>query len=315
MNPPAPPIADLASPEASRLLGEPVTAIRLLGRNAYCRIWRVETADGPVVVKRYRPDKIELARAEAEGVEVYARVAADDPRLIDGGVLARDDSAGLLALRFVAGERLSGLVYRGVFGRRGRDRAESFMGLLGELLRRLRETTVAPGRTVAPFLLDYLRYASRSLEALPVFGRLCFRGMTDEAERLIEDYRNAAPEPSFAHGDFVFRNMHVAGKRLGLVDFTNSHPDSHTLDDVCNLRFALGAMLLPRAYRRRLAAAFREGLGGATFPEPVRAFHHEYHRRRWLLLNLRTPNPLAWAGAARGALTFARPGRPAGDSR
>ena len=94
---------------------------------------------------------------------------------------------------------------------------------------------------------------------------------------------------------------------MGLIDFANTNPRSHTLNDFYNLKMALANMMLGRAFKRDLMAAFRLGLGDLSFPPVAHQFYYEYHRRRWLMLKTRAKSPAAWAEAVRGLVGFARP--------
>jgi aminoglycoside phosphotransferase (APT) family kinase protein len=113
--------------------------------------------------------------------------------------------------------------------------------------------------------------------------------------------------PSFVHGDFVFKNMHVDGERIGLIDFANANPLSHPLNDIYNLHFALANMLVPQGFKDRLMASFREGWGNVTFPEIVHRFYYEYHRRRWLMLKLTSRSPRDLIQGIHGLVSFAKP--------
>ena len=296
---------------ASARLGLEIASLAFLQENPYCRVFRGETPDGPIILKQYKTPDARLLTTEAEAQDFYHLVAADDRRLIDSGAVGLDVEEKLLAICFVAGERFSDLIRRGRMDLQARSTAVCMMGVLGNLLRTFYARTRAPGAEMDPFPFEYLRYSSRQLERLPGLGRAVFRGLTRDADRLVGAFRAARVVPSFAHGDCVFRNIHVGNGRLGLIDFANALARSHVLNDVYNLRFALDNMLLARAYRQELRGAFSSALGHVDVPQIAHEFFYEYHRRRWLMLKLRTRHPAPWAQALRGLLGFARPFRPA----
>lgn len=301
---------DASEKAVAAALGCGVESLTLIGKNAYCRVYLADTGRGRVIVKKYKGEDPSLAAAEGDALAFYDRVAQEDDRLMACRALVFDAQANLLCIHFTPGERFSALVYQGLWRGEARERSIRFMGLLGETLKRFYEETVSPGGESAQTPFEYLRYCSQRLESIPVLGGALFRGLRDDAERLCRAFRAADLAPSFAHGDFVFRNMHVCKERIGLIDFANSLPNSHALNDAYALHFALRNMPLPGAYRAALADAFRRGFGDAEFPEVAREFYYEYHRRRWLALKLRTLNPLRWAQAARGLAAFAGPFSP-----
>ena len=174
------------------------------------------------------------------------------------------------------------------------------MGILGRLIKGLYEMTHAPGAETSPFIFEYSEYTSRQLASVPVLGFLFFRGIIKNTSQLSESFKAAQITPSFIHGDFVFRNIHVSGERVGLIDLANTIEKSHTLNDVYNLKFALNNMILPKEFKTELWAAFQNGLKPFSFPEIVHHFYYEYHRRRWLMLKIRSRNPKDQMQALRG---------------
>jgi hypothetical protein len=92
-----------------------------------------------------------------------------------------------------------------------------------------------------------------------------------------------------------------------LIDFANALEHSHSLHDLINLWIGLQNMMVPPAFRQALWQGVRAGFGPERFAEPVLRFFFEFHRRRWLMLNLRTRDPRRWLRAIRGVRTFARP--------
>jgi aminoglycoside phosphotransferase (APT) family kinase protein len=142
---------------------------------------------------------------------------------------------------------------------------------------------------------------------MPLLGSTLFKGMSSEAERLSNDFRLSNIVPSFIHGDFVFKNIHIKDERAGLIDFANANSLSHPLNDIYNLRFALANMLLPKKFKADLFAGFQDGLGSRDFTEIAQRFYYEYHRRRWLMLKLTSRNPADLIQGFRGLLSFAKP--------
>ena len=181
------------------------------------------------------------------------------------------------------------------------------MGILGRLLKGLYETTQVQGGETSPFIFEYTEHTAIQLANIPVLGFLFFRGIREEAARLSERFKAARITPSFIHGDFVFRNIHVDGERVGLIDLANTIPRSHTLNDVYNLNFALNNMILPKEFKAELWSAFQKGIKPLAFPEIAHHFYYEYHRRRWLMLKIRSRNPKDQMQGLRGLFGFAGP--------
>lgn len=296
--------------EFSEDLDIDLESLEEIQENAYCTIFRGVSEGAPLIVKKYKGDDSSLVDTEAGGVDLYHRLASGDEELIDSRTLRLNSRRNIVAIQFVHGERLSSLVYRGARQADSRQRAVRIMGVLGRLLARLHRLTRRPGEETSPFMYEYLGHCSRRLRRLPGIGPILFRGMEASARELTESLRASGLTPSFVHGDFVFRNMHVLGDRIGLIDFANTIDHSHTLNDVYNLRMCLDAMLLPRGYREELRASFAEGLSGLEFPELAHRFYQEFHRRRWLMLKLSTRHPLLWGLAFYGLATFAGGYRP-----
>jgi len=294
----------------SAALGMELDRVSFIQANAYCRIYRAETGGRRVIVKQYRDGAAGQAMDEARAVDLYHEVAAGVHGLTDGRTLAANEAQGVICEEFVEGERMTEVVRRGARDAQDAGKAVRLMSALGALLARLRRRTARPGLPPAAFHFEYMAYCSRRLQDAPLAGALLFRGARASAERLSDAYRASGEAPSFAHGDFVFRNIHVDGERLGLIDFANAVFASHTLNDAYNLNTALAHATAPGAYQRKLREAFVEGLGGQAFSEAAHEFFYEYHRRRWLMLKLRTRNPLRWAQAARALAVFARPYEP-----
>jgi tRNA A-37 threonylcarbamoyl transferase component Bud32 len=293
----------------TRWLGAPQGAASLLAENKYCRIFLVERDGERVVAKEYIAGEEKLARVEAAGIDAYHRLAQEDPALVDCRVLALDEAERLVAMSFVPGERLSDHLRRVARMPGEWPRAAALLRAMGRLLARLREQTTRPGEALDPFHLEYLLHCSGKLAAHPLAGALGFRKAEEEARALWDAVQSAGVVPSMAHGDFVCRNIHVEGERAGVIDFANTLAASHPLNDILNLRQGIANMALPRGLESSAWAGFREGFGPMEFDEAERRFFHEYHRRRWLMLNLGSRSPLRWARAARAMRTFARPWR------
>ena len=296
----------LTEPEAT--LTRRFGPLRRIKENAYCLIYRAGDAATPSIVKQYKGADASLARQEAEALDFYHEIARDDPDLTDSRCLEFDADANLLQIGFVEGLTFTRLLYRARRCERARRQAVHAMGVLGRLMRQLNQRTRIANGATTPFMYEYIQHCSKRLSGFPILGRALFRNARAEADELWRDLQACGVEPSFIHGDLVFRNIHVDDDgRVGLIDFANALPDSHTLNDLYNLRLALDNMWLPRAFRRELWAAFEAGLAPLTFPEAAHRFYFEYHRRRWLMLKIGSRNPWWWTQAARGLATFARP--------
>jgi hypothetical protein len=290
-----------------RALGLAVTDLQPIQTNAYCAIYRARTPEGLIIIKEYALGQGHLAAAEAQALQLYHEIAAGDPDLLDSGVPRLSSDRRVLGIGFVPGERLTEVIRRGRHDAVARGQAGRAMAVLARLLERLRERTAVAGGEASPFLHEYLRYCSERLAHVPLAGRWLFARGPAEAESLWDGLRQCGLPTSFAHGDFVCRNLHVSGDRVGVIDFANANSSSHVLNDLCNLRFALLNMRLSTPYRQELWAPMAGLLEVARFPLAARRFYHEYHRRRWLMLKLGARNPLEWLQALRGLLLFARP--------
>jgi tRNA A-37 threonylcarbamoyl transferase component Bud32 len=287
------------------ILQGPITDLRTIATNKYCRILQGSSGGAPVVMKAYHAGEPELVRREADGIRLYDRLSAADARFLPAKVLALDEEQRLLIMSFVPGRRLSDVVREVAKDQRRWAEAEELLHLAGEFLRSVRmQTTLAEGET-DPFHAEYIRYCSGRLGSL--LGGLPFSAAPAEANGLWEAYRTAGTRPSTAHGDFVLRNLHVEGDRIGVIDFANTLTASHPLNDLYNMRQGLEAMWLPRGMATKLWRAMQDGFGTESFPEADHAFFHEFHRRRWLMLNLGSRQPIRWLKAARGLCCFARP--------
>ena len=182
------------------------------------------------------------------------------------------------------------------------------MKILGKLLRKMTQKTQRPDEDTSPFIFEYFEYASKSLEQLSLFGPIFFKGCHESALDITKKFKHYKIIPSFVHGDFVFRNIHVHDEKVGLIDFANAIFLSHPLNDIYNMRIALGNMFLSHTFEQELLAAFYQGFGTMEFPDIAHEFYHEYHRRRWLMLKLSSSRLKDLLQGLRGLATFARPG-------
>lgn len=292
--------------EFSEHLGLPLTALDFIQENKYCVIYKAQTQDRYWIVKQYKGADPALAIEEARALEFYHQVAKDDPDLIDSGEVILRAEKNLLGIGFVAGEAFSDVLYKARRAAERKNSAIHVMEVLGGLIRRMHAITSRPGEQTSPFIFEYFDYCSRNLRDISLLGFLLFRNMATDARELAQALNASGITPSFVHGDFVFKNIHVDGNRVGLIDFANSNAASHPLNDIYNLRFALQNMLLPKAFKRDLWNAFRRGLGDISFTEAAHHFYYEYHRRRWLWLKLSAGGPVDRLQAIRGLFSFAR---------
>lgn len=299
----------MTPPPASRLaelIGRPVSSVETIAENKYCGIFRGMSDGQPVIFKQYKAGDPILEQREADGVRLYHDLARADDRLMDSDVLGFDAADRLIAIGFVPGARLADAVRDAAGDGKLRDAVFAAMWALGETLVAMRNRTLAEGTPLDPFHFEYLRHCSGKLAGLPVVGRRFYGEAPAKAELLVNEITRARPAVSMAHGDFVFRNIHIRDGRIGLIDFANTLPASHPLNDIVNLWFSLQNMRLDPGYREALWGAFRGGFGAMDFGNAEWRFFFEYHRRRWLMLNLAVRNPARWILAARAQRGFAR---------
>lgn len=285
----------------------PLRSLDFIQENKYCVIYRASTGNRYCIIKKYKGSDPALAKEEARALGFYHQVADGDPDLIDSGKPMLRADKNLLCIGFVDGQAFSDLLYQ---ARRSADlktNSINIMEVLGRLIRRMYEITRRPEESTSPFIFEYINYCSRKLESIPILGLLFFRHMSNGAVNLFHELNASGISPSFVHGDFVFKNIHVDQKRVGLIDFANSNTNSHPLNDIYNLRFALQNMLLAEAFKKDLWDSFRRGLGDLSFPDAAHHFYYEYHRRRWLMLKLSAGGPVDRIQGLRGLFTFAKP--------
>ena len=290
----------------SRDLGMELTSLDLIQENKYCYIYRSEAPGQAFILKKYKGDDSALIEEEAKALNFYHDIAKDDPDLIDSKAVKLIAEKNLLCIGFVEGECFSDVLYRGRKDTGVREQSIRIMGILGRLMKGLYEMTHIQGAETSPFIFEYAEHTAHQLASIPVLGFLLFRAIEKDTAQLSESFKAAQITPSFIHGDFVFRNIHVNGERVGLIDLANTIERSHTLNDVYNLRFALNNMILPKEFKAELWSAFRDGIKPLSFPAIVHHFYYEYHRRRWLMLKIRSRNPKDQIQAFRGLLGFAK---------
>ena len=290
----------------ARLLGYPFDALHLIQDNAYCDIYQASVGNQPYIIKSYYGNDFSLMVSEAEAIDFYHKIANSHPDLIDSRTLAKDDSNNLICIQYVPGMRMSDLIYLGRRNMAVRQKAIRLMTILGTLLKSFYERTVSPGTETADFLFEYLTYCSDRLNQLPILKHTLFRGYHESGLHLIDEFRTSDVSPSFAHGDLVFRNIHIEDEKVGLIDFANTNFKSHILNDVYNIWFALANMILPIDYKHLLIEGLQGGLDHLDFPLIAHRFYYEYHRRRWLMLKLSTKHPRDFLQGIRGILSFAR---------
>lgn len=292
--------------DCEKVIGRSVQEPKLLGDNKYCSIYQVTLDGAPIIVKKYKTEDARLATLEAVGVDVYHRVSQKVDGLMDGKTLFLDEESNLVGFSFVPGERLSDYIHRVADDRNKWGGVVDHMFVLGKFLVSMREETIATDAVYDPFHEEYFVHCRRELRSLPGLGALFFPRATVDSIDFLKALNPKVEHPSRAHGDFVFRNIHVHEGMVGIIDFANTIPHSHPLNDMMNLWFALQNMWIPCTFREKLWVSFLRGYGPVASDSSLLEFFHEYHRRRWLMLNLKTRDPKCWLRASRGLLTFAR---------
>lgn len=298
-------------------LGIDIKSLKLIQENKYCLIYLAETPNGKCIVKKYRGEDPSLIRIEAEALAFYHDIARNDPDLIDSGAPVLNAEKNLLSIGFVEGSSFSDFLYKARRDEALQKRSYDYMRILGKLIRTIFEMTQQPNRDTDSIIFEYFDYSSRRLVENQLWGSILFKNYKQSAADIAENFRKAKITPSFVHGDFVFKNIHVHKDRVGLIDFANAIYLSHPLNDIYNMRMALGNMVIPKNFKTELISNFNKGFGPSEFPEIAHQFYYEYHRRRWLMLKLcwsRIEEPKLhlyhikdWAQGLRGLATFARP--------
>lgn len=293
--------------EYSMALDLELKSLTRIQKNKYCTIFEASTPTGKCIIKKYLGDDPALVTIESQALLFYHELARVNDDLIDSGLPILNAEKNLLCIGFVEGTPFNDYLYKAIKNKEAQDRSANFMNILGKLIRTISEKTLQPGKDTAPFIYEYFEHASRRLEEIMFFGPVLFRGYHQQAIEIMDRFRSAKITPSFVHGDFVFKNIHVGSDKVGLIDFANAIFLSHPLNDIYNMRMALGNMVLPAIFKTRLLAAFEEGLGDLKFPAVAHEFYGEYQRRRWLMLKFSYWNPREILQGLRGLATFAKP--------
>ncbi len=269
-------------------------SLSLLRENRTCWIYAARAAGEALVVKQYKSQARALCAREAHALQLYAALCDDVPGLLPSEVRRLNEETGSLCLTFIEGELMSEALRK-----RGNDAAEqrrcrAAIERVSALLAKLRAQTCSD-RLPAQFLEEYIVHTSRRLEQAAVLGAL-FAGYEVSARALYVELEEAGELTSLSHGDLVFANLILDGDQVGLIDFANANPDSHPLDDVYNLEVTCANLLhLSARFRADLARAIRSALDLSASDPRTHRFYWEYHKRRWLHLQLDS----GWAQRAR----------------
>ena len=285
-------------------------SLDLIKENKYCIIYVADTPHGRRIVKKYKGEDSSLVKIEAEALTFYHELAQNDSDLMDSGEPLLRDDKNLLCIGFIEGDAFSDVLYRARKDDVIRDQSTRLIRILGRVIRTIYDKTRKPTEKSSPFIFEYFYYCSNRLHKMPILGATFFKRMSEDSIEIAKEFERSNVEPSFIHGDLVFKNIHVKGERLGLIDFANANSLSHPLNDIFNLRFALANMMLPKSFKTELLEGFNLGMGKLDFPRSVKRFYYEYHRRRWLMLKLMSRNPVDFMQGVRGLLTFARHSAP-----
>lgn len=269
-------------------------SLSLLRENRSCWIYRGSSAGETVVVKQYKHHARNLCEREARALGLYSQICSVSSHLLRSEVRALNAQTGSLCVTFIEGDLMSDVLRARAWSRREQRRCGLALERVSELLLQLRERTRSDNAP-SPFLEEYLVHASRHLERTPGLRRL-FAGYVASARRLYEELKDAAEETSLSHGDLVCANLILCGDHVGVIDFANANPESHPLDDVYNMQVTLEHLLhLPRSVRHELSSAVAGALDLTSTDPRTRSFYWEYHKRRWLYLQLNG----GWARRAR----------------
>jgi thiamine kinase-like enzyme len=280
--------------------------------NAYCAIFSAtykkagETKSA--IVKRYKPESTELARTESQSLDFYSQTIADMPEFMPSRSLAFCEQTNLIAIEYVPGVRFTEATYKSIARPARTKQVVRFCHSLGRLLSRFHEQTEQKSTPLSPMLDDYIRFTGRRLESLPKIGQSNFADAEAEGAQLFLEAAEASQDLGyFCHGDMVFRNIHIQGDKLGIIDWANTNRASHILNDLYNFYFAACNMWIPNRMRQTMIDAISDGLGPISFAPALHRFYYEYHRRRWLMLKLTGPKPWHRFQAWRAMNSFARP--------
>ena len=277
-------------------LDQDIHGLKLIKENYFCSICQVD-AEKPLIAKFYRGTDTKLARLEAEGVNFYHGIAKNDPDLIDAQALCFEPEHNLVVISFVEGEPLSGALYRSLTRPWLVRRLSRVMEILGRFLQKVFSMTKIPGGTHDPFFDTYFVYCSKMLSEYPLLGPLLWSEYSQDSQVRWRNVVACEPhsEVSFAHGDFVFQNVHISGDQVGIIDFANTSSHSHLLNDVYNLRSNLKTSFLPVSIKQRLWEAFSDQLDLGSYNKNLHRFYDEFHRRRWLWVTLENGSLRSWS--------------------
>ena len=280
--------------------------------NAYCAIFSATYKEADTtksaIIKRYKPESTELAKTESEALDFYSQMVADMPEFMPSRSLAFCEQTNLLAIEYVPGIRFTEATYKSVARPAKRKQIVRFCHSLGRLLARFHERTEQKSTHLSPMLEDYICFTGQRLESLPKIGPNRFADAEAEGAQLFRDAARASRNLGyFCHGDMVFRNIHIQGDKLGIIDWANTNRASHILNDLYNFYFAACNMWIPNRMRQTMIDAISDGLGSIGFEPALHKFYYEYHRRRWLMLKLTSSKPWHRFQAWRAMNSFARP--------
>ena len=278
----------------------------LIKENAYCKIFLAVVKGEKQIIKIYKGNDPALAIQEANAANLIYEITSKTGDMLDSHSISIDEVSNIIHLSFVPGDCFVKYLYRARGDKDVQQLCIKLIKTLGRFLRDLHLQTRVDCGSTDPFMFEYIRFCSANLEKLPLIGGFFFKGIKNNADLLVKELQESGLAPSYIHGDFVFRNMHVSDGKIGLIDFANAIPLSHTLNDVYNLRIALGNMWLPKSFKKELMKALEDGMGDLKFPEIAHRFYFEYHRRRWLMLKLKSKNPWSLFQAFRGLMSLAR---------
>lgn len=260
-------------------------ALSLLRENRTCWIYLAQSAGETVVVKQYKPHARQLCGREARAVRLYTELCDQLRGLLASEIRGLNEATGTLCLTFIEGELMSEALRKHGSNAQGQRRCRAALERVSDLLGRIRERTSSL-EAPAPFLEEYFVHTSRQLEALPALGA-AFSGYGASAHQLFEDLKEAGEATSLSHGDLVCANLILGGDRVGVIDFANANPESHVLDDIYNLQVTCANLLhLPKHFRHELALAICSSVDVADSDPRTHRFYWEYHKRRWLHLQL-----------------------------
>jgi hypothetical protein len=287
-------------------LGDSFEVSSLLASNPYCHIYKGSRDGEDCIIKQYAEGRQNLADREVEGITAYEKSVLGNTGFHSCRVMFQHQESGIFAMSFVPGSPLAHRLRSGM-GTRERTEVLELMERLGSWLARFTALERKKGKPDV-FLGEYLVYCSSKLEK-SMWGGWLFPRMVAEAKELMKQYHRDDQVVGRIHGDFVPRNIHVDGTTLGVIDFANTLRESSPLNDLINFRMALENMGMSAKNTRSIYGALLSGFGCYECGIAELEFYGEYHRRRWLMLNLTSRQPWRVALGIRGLATFAKKGR------